>query len=367
MSIFRKKMTRIYAAIQSALGEAATITGDHALLWLNDSNFVQPKTELVDRGIGPTGAWPSSVYAVGRWGEGGINLELRGSGTAGQAPEYSPLLETLLGTLYTNAADTVNGAGTTTVFTASAETFHVGQLARVEINGNFEVRRISAVSGQDITVNRAFSQAPADGAVIAAGVTYLHLGTEAVKYLTLDQYLDGVRLLCVDAVSESLSVSITARDIIRGNFGLRSLSCDNSGTEDPNTPNYNTTNPLGGVLCNLVRNAVAYEMKSLEFNLTTRRARGGVNSPGYSELPWSGQFEATATMTPWVEDAVPFTDFFAGATVNAEMTKGTAAGNILHIELAGLQSTGPEIGEDEGDFSWNDPLTITEGVFIGLF
>lgn len=368
MSKFRKNMSTVYAAIQSGIGEAATIAGNNVLLWLNDSTFVQPKTELVDRGIGPTGSWPSSVYAVGRWGEGPLALELRGSGVAGQAPEYGPLLETLLGTVLSNDADTVSGAGTTTTFTAASESFSVGQLARVEIDGAYEVRRVSAVSGQDVTVKRAFSQAPADGAIIAAGVTYLHLGSEAVKYCTLDQYLEGLRLLCVDAVCESLSVSVTARDIIRGTFGIRSLSCDETGgTTDPYTPAYNMTVPLGGVLCNLVRDGVAYDMKSLEFNLTTRRARGGINSPGYSELPWAGQFEAAATMTPWVEDVAPFTGFFAGEKVDAEMTKGVAAGNILHIGLEGLQRTGPEIGEDEGDFSWSDPLTITEGVYIGLF
>jgi len=368
MSIFRKKMSTIYAKLQSTKGTAETVANDDVLLWLNDTTFVQPKSELVDRGIGPTGSWPSSVYAVGRWGEGSVALELRGSGTAGTEPEYSPLLETLLGTKYTNSADTVNGAGTTTTLTATSGSYNVGQLIRVEIGSGYEVRRISAVSGQDITVDRAFSEAPTDGAVIAAGVTYLHLGTEAVQYFTLDQYLEGFRLLCTDTVCESLSVSVAARDIIRGSFGLRSLSCAETGsTTDPNSPSYNTTQPLGGVSCNLVRSGTAYEMKSLEFNLTTRRARGGINSAGYSELPWSGQFEAQATMTPWVEDATPFTDFFAATSVNAEMTKGTTAGNILHIELAGLQRTGPEIGDDEGDFSWNDPLTITEGVYIGLF
>jgi hypothetical protein len=108
-------------------------------------------------------------------------------------------------------------------------------------------------------------------------------------------------------------------------------------------------------------------MKSLEFNLSTRRSRGGINSTGYSELPWSGSFEAQATLTPWVEDAAPITAFFAGGTVNAELTKGDTAGNILHVEMVGLSPTGPDIGDDEGDFTWNDPLTITGGVYIGFF
>lgn len=367
MSIFQKNNSTAYAALQSAKGSAATIAATHAIDLTQDSGFVQPKGDLVDRGLIRGGRWPSQQVAGGRWGEGGLTLELRGSGTAGTAPEFAPLVETLLGTEYTNAADTVSGTGTTTTLTATSGTYYVGQLLRVQIGSGYEVRRVSAVDGQDLTFSRAFSQAPADEAIIAAGVSYLHLGTEAAQYLTLDQYLDGMRLLCTDAVCESLSVSASERAIIQGQFGLRSLTCAESAATDSLTPTYDDTAPLLGTECNLIFDGSALDMKSLEFNLTTRRARGGINSTGYSELPFSGQFEAQATMTPWVEDASPITDFFTGGTVNAELTKGTTAGNILHIELVGLQRTGPEIGEDEGDFSWNDPLTITGGVYIAFF
>ncbi len=366
MAIFQKKKSTAYAVLQSAKGTAATITDASALQMVNDSSFVQPTGEQLDRGLITGGRWPSKQAVGGRWGEGSLVLEMHGSGTAGQQPTFGPLLETLLGSVYTNAADVVNGAGTTTTLTATAETFAVGQLIRVEIGSGYEVRRITAVSGFDITVQRAFSEAPADGAIIAAGVTYLHLGTEAEQYFTLDEYLDGLRLLCTDAVCESLSVSTSARQIIQGTFGLRSLSCAESVTDDPNTPAFDGQDPLIGTECNLVFDGSTLDMASLEFSLTTRRARGGINSTGYSELPFSGEFEATATMTPWVEDASPITGFFDGSTVNAEMTKGASAGNIMQIELAGLSRTGPEIGEDDGDFSWSDPFSITEAFTSGF-
>jgi len=367
MAIYQKKKTTAYAGIQSAKGSPATITDAMAIDPTMESSFVQPKGEQIDRGLIRGSRWPSLQAAGGRWGEGSLTLELRGSGTAGTAPEFSALLETLLGTEYTNVADTINGAGTTTTLTATSGTYHVGQLLRVEIGSGYEIGRVSAVSGQDLTFTEAFSQAPADGDAIAAGVCYLHLGTEDHQYLTLDQYLDGLRLLCTDAVCESLSVGVNERAVIQGQFGVRSLTCAESAATDPNSPSYDDQSPLIGTECQLVFDGSALDMKSLEFNLTTRRSRGGINSTGFSELPWSGEFEAQATLTPWVEDAAPITGFFDGSTVNARMTKGDTAGNILHIELVGLSRSGPEIGEDEGDFSWSDPMTITGGVFIGLF
>ena len=193
MSIFQKKKSSVFFELQSAKGSPETVDATDALEPTIDSTFIQPKGELVDRGLICNSPWPSQQVAGGRWGEGSLMLELRGSGTAGTAPTLGDVFTSLLGTEYTNVADTVNGVGTTTTFTATAGTYNVGQLLRVEIGSGYEVRRVSAVTGQDVTVNRAFSQAPADTAVIAAGVCYLHLGTEGVSYGTLDQYLDGLR------------------------------------------------------------------------------------------------------------------------------------------------------------------------------
>ena len=367
MAIFQKKKSTVYAVIQSAKGTAAAITDASALDPTMDSSFVQPKGEQIDRGLIRGSRFPSQQVAGGRWGEGSLTLELRGSGTAGTAPEFAPMLETLLGTAQSNIADVVDGAGTTTTFDPTALTLVVGQLVRVEIGEGYEVRRVTDFTTGTATVDRAFSEAVASGAVISAGVSYFHEGTEAVKYLTLDQYLDGLRLLCTDSVCESLSVTVGERAVIQGQFGVRSLACAESTATDSNSPVYDDQQPLIGTECQLVFDDSSLDMKSLEFNLTTRGSRGGINSTGFSELPFAGTFEAEATLSPWVEDAAPITGFFAGSIANAVMTKGDTAGNILHVELVGLQRNSPEIGEDEGDFTWSDPMTITGGVYLGLF
>jgi hypothetical protein len=367
MAIFQKNNTTLYAELQSAQGTAATIVGANALDPVSDSSFVQPKGEQIDRGLIRGSRWPSKQAAGGRWGEGSLQLELRGSGTAGTAPEFGPLLETLLGTKTSIAADVVNGDGTTTTLTSTSGSYVVGQLIRVLIGSAYEVRRLTAVDGYSLTVQRAFSAAPVDGATMSAGISFHHNGDEDAQYFTLDQYLDGLRLLCTDAVCESLSVTVGERAVIQGTFGIRSLSCAESAATDGYSPSFDDTDPLIGTECNLIFDGAEYEMKSLDFNLTTRRSRGGINSTGYSELPWAGSFVAEATLTPWVEDATPITGFFDNSTANAEMTKGATAGNIMHIELVDLSRSNPEIGDDDGDFIWSDPMSITGGVYIGFF
>ncbi len=370
MAIFRKSNTTIYAKIQEAKGTAATVAGANAIDVLMDSSFIQPKGNLIDRGLVRGGRWPSKKAVGGRWGEGPLNLELRGSGTAGTEPEFGPLLETLLGTVTSNIAGTLSDAAASTTEFDSAIDLTVGQLVRVAIASAYEVRRIDSKSGvgpYTYTVSRAFSVAPADEAVIAAGVTYHHLGTEDPSYATLEQYLDGLKLLCADAVCEKLDVGVTEKEVIKGTFAMRSISCADSAAEDALTPTFDDTDPLIGTSCNLLLDGTSLDMKSMEFSLGTRRERGGINSTGISALPFSSKFDATAKLAPWVEDVAPFTAFFADSLADIEMTKGAVAGNILHVLIEDVQRDGPSIGDDDGDFSWDDSLTVTGGICIGFF
>jgi hypothetical protein len=370
MAIYRKSNTTIYAKMQTAKGSAATVAGANAVDVLMESTFVQPKGNLIDRGLVRGGRWPSKKAVGGRWGEGPLNLELRGSGTAGTQPEFGPLLETLFGTATVNAAGTVADAAASTTEFDSALDLTVGQLIRVAIGSSNEVRRVATKTGEGpytYTVHRAFSGAPADEAVIAAGVTYHHLGSEAESYLTLEQFLDGVKLLCTDACVEKLDIGVTEKEVIKGTFALRSITCAESDTADGLTPTFDDTDPLIGTSCNLLLDSSALNMKSMELSLMTRRERGGINSTGISDLPFASKFDATCKLAPWVENDGAFTAFFAGSLADIEMTKGTVAGNILHLLVEDVQREGPSIGDDDGDFSWDDPLTVTGGIAIGFF
>jgi len=204
--------------------------------------------------------------------------------------------------------------------------------------------------------------------VISAGVTYCHMGTEAETFMTLEQYVGTVRHTFTDAVCEQLQLTIAERQLLIATLAVRSLSyAKATATPDPYTEAFDDTQPHAATLMNLVKGGSLLDMKSCEFTLGTRRARGGINSAGYGDLPWKSVFEATGKIAPWVEDFAAFDDFFAGTLATLETTKGTAAGNIVHLELGGIQYTGPEVGEEEDDFIWDLPFEVTGGVWLGLF
>ena len=373
--IFGKPDATMYAGMQSAKGAAAALSGSDAVDFLRESSLIWPKGEQVDRGLNRAGRYPSKKAIIGQWGEGEVMQEVRGSGTAGTPPNgLSPFLETLLGTKLTNAAGTVEiGSGAVDGFDSTLD-LSVGQVLRVDVAGDaskMEIRRIATKSGggpYTYTVQREFSQAPVDSAPIAAGVTYLHLSTETESYMTVEQYIKTVRHKFTDAVCESLALTIAEREIIKGTFGVRALTyAKTTATPDPYTEVFDDTAALGGVDCNLIVGTTATNMKNVDCNLTTRRARGGINSAGFGDLPWNQTFEAGGSLSPWVEDFGAFDDFFAGTLATIEMSKGLVAGNMLHIELADVQYTGPEVGDDEGDFQWNLPFEITGGAYIALF
>ena len=330
-----------------------------------------PKGDSIDRGLNRASRFPQQDIVPNKFGEGAIDHEIFGSGVAAtERGGLGPMLQTLLGSVLTNAAGTVNDATATDTEFDSDLVLVVGQLVRVDIGGTFEVRRITAVVGgptYTYTVQRAFSAAPVDTAVISASVTYLHLGTESEKFMTFIEYIKTVKHSFVDAVCEKMDFGVTENDTIKGNFAIRAITHTKAtGSADPNTPTYSTDLPHVGTECNLITDGSALNMKEFNFSLATRRARGGINSTGISDLPWMDMFDATGNITPWVEDFSQFDDFFASTLGDIEMTQKQGV-NILHVELQDIQYTGPEVGDDEGDFQWSLPFKITGGVYVGMF
>ncbi len=182
-------------------------------IFLRDSGLVWPKpVQTVDRGLNRQGPLPSKKSIVGRKGEGGYNLELRGSGTAGTVPNgLSPFLETLLGQKATNAAGTVEaGSGVVGGFDSALD-LTVGQLVKLDIDAGEEIRPIASKSGSGpytYTVRTDFSQAPADGAVIHAGVSYFFVNDAVANFMTLEQYIRSLQYLCVDAWADTMSFNL---------------------------------------------------------------------------------------------------------------------------------------------------------------
>ena len=106
-----------------------------------------------------------------------IQVQARGSGTHGTAPEIGQMLECSMGVKTLGVTGTVAASPTptTTAFTVTGATIAVGQLVDVEVSTDvYETRRvITSAAGPAITVWPPLSAAPGTGANVYPGVSYL--------------------------------------------------------------------------------------------------------------------------------------------------------------------------------------------------
>lgn len=106
-----------------------------------------------------------------------IQVEAKGSGTHGTAPEIGQMLECSFGVKTVGVAGTVAASPTptTTAFTVTGATIAAGQLVDVEVSaGVYETRRvITSGAGPAITIWPPVSAAPGTGANVYPGVSYL--------------------------------------------------------------------------------------------------------------------------------------------------------------------------------------------------
>lgn len=115
--------------------------------------------------------------------DGNIDIELHGSGTAGNPPESSPLWKGGVGpqtaTTATTVANPATGATTTnvplTTGGVAASGLAVGDAILINPDGaanNNQVTWITAIATDDLTVSPALSAAPVAGQSVGAGVHY---------------------------------------------------------------------------------------------------------------------------------------------------------------------------------------------------
>lgn len=140
-------------------------------------------------------------YQLGKTSaEWAVEGDLIPSGNAATptAPDMDPFFEAHFGTKHTGAAHTTLTAGSTSTvlaFTAgggAATGVQVGDLIAVDVSADFgvEVRQVTVVATDTITVDRALSAAPTSGRAVYIGTTY-RLSFADRKSVHLWQYLSG--------------------------------------------------------------------------------------------------------------------------------------------------------------------------------
>lgn len=134
------------------------------------------------------------------FGSWSVGLDVIPSGNAATPtdPDVDPFLEAHFGSKHkATAHTTLQAASTTTLLKfvgggGAASGVQVGDLIAVDVSAAFgiEVRQVTIVSTDDVTVDRALSAAPANGRNVYLGTTY-SLSASALKSVYLWQFLNG--------------------------------------------------------------------------------------------------------------------------------------------------------------------------------
>ena len=369
---YQKQETTVYIKEQTAKGSLATVADSDAIQVTDKTTLVRPDAAEVDSpALRPKGSrLPPKKFVIGKWGNGMHGVMWHGSGTPGTPPEFGLVLKSLLGAEVTNVAGTVEAASGAVGGFASTLDLTVGQAVRVAVAEDYEIRLIASKSGTGpytYTVDRNFSQAPADSAVICPGASYI-VGTTD-KWLTVDQYEDKNRYLAGDVRCRSLKWSLGAKEIILGDFGMKALSCEESDAPagDPNSFVWDDRQPFVGASCTMLVGGVSVNVKSLTFDIDVPKEVSYVNDAGLSDLPGDSNINASGTVVREMLGVSPLSAFFAGPLADVVWQQTSSDGDIGFIQFSDVQYSRPDSQDEDDDLQWSVPFTVTGGICIGFF
>lgn len=150
---------------------------------------------------------------------GSHSAYLRHSGVEGQEPQLGLLYESILGTKAvasveydTVSASTVN---VVKVNTGEGANFVVGQPLMVKNALGYEIRNVSAIVGDNLSVNFSLNNAPTSGVNLGKGITYIPTASDAPTFSTTKYIGSGF----AKEVSAGNSVSELALTLDANGFG----------------------------------------------------------------------------------------------------------------------------------------------------
>ena len=158
-----------------------------------------------------------------------ISLYLKHSGVEGQAPNWAPLLESLLGATSTAAAEYNTIAASTTslvkVDVGEGASYERGEALLVKDGTNgYAIRNIASITGDDLTLAQNLAFAPAVGVNLGKSLLYKPANTGHPSLTVWDYHSNGgAKQVVGGARVVSMAASIAAGGAIQGNFSLEGV------------------------------------------------------------------------------------------------------------------------------------------------
>ena len=231
-------------------------SGDDYIQVLEDGLELSPAKELVERSILTSSIGKVSPRASLKSVSGSIPVEVRGSGTEGDAPQFEVLLDAALGNKVSIAARITTDTGhTTTALNKTSHGLVKGQMFVILEAGAHHTAFVTDASDPDVIVFApATDSAPSDNVEISESITYYPANSGQPTFTTSVYWGDEIRERGIGCRVNSLALeNFTTGQIANFNFGMEGLSFDESDTSSPFTPSFDPGLPP------LVLSAVVYQ------------------------------------------------------------------------------------------------------------
>lgn len=300
-----------------------------------------------------------------------IGVLLRGSATAGTAPEGDPLYECAWGAKNTSTASTTTTGSTTTsiVLTAGGGNgFAVGDAIRVA-NPTPEVTWVTAKSGDTLTVSPALSVAPASGVAVGAGVHYKTSLADLPSFWSVLWRGDVVREDYGGNKVDSFDLDIGTGAICTAKFGFKGVKMAGPVTQSYTlgTPSFNTLDPLVGVNQVIRIGGSVVRVDKIAFGIKNDiYDREDVTSDGISARIHTGR-TIEGSFSVLYESADIFNAFKNRTDNEAVIILSNAttlpAGRIVAIRIPKMRYTKAGIGQDNNLFKYD--ITFAANITAG--
>ena len=286
---------------------------------------------------------------------GDVSLPLRGSGTAGTAPDGDAVWECGIGVKNTSTASTTHATTPCTntsivLVTAGGANFAVGDA--VLIGG--EVTWVTAKVTDTLTVSPALASAPGFGAAVGAGVHY-KLASSRPSFAAKFWRGDITREDYTGLVVESFDVDFVTGQTPIPKFAFQGKAMGAAVAEayGLGAPTLDATLPLVArnmvVTIGGVSYAVGNIALSVKYDIYRRMA---VTTSGTQDVLWTAR-EVTGSFSLMYEDKTVEDTFAADTQAELRVVCGATAGNIFAFRIPKLRYAGVPKSEESGAYKYD--------------
>lgn len=386
MSQYRSRDSLLLAGVEATSGTEESLTvGNDAVL----TTRPEPSPSFEDLETDETTGSLDDRGPIAGGGSFGFNFDVfaKGAGTAGQAPEYGPLLrgaalsETLLAADITGTAAS---GGSNTITLASGDGANVEEGMVIELTGGTgsgQTRVVTDVDGDQLTVYPDWDTEPDATSEYTVHACALYKpassSLETCTLVNFQRRLDRGQARRRRAIGAALTgtLTITNRQLARFSFtATGQLPATPDDVSDPGDPTYDDVRPRPFMDAHafLAGTKVRFRELSLDLGNTVQQPDDPAAVYGF-DVARVTQRRVAGTINPIMELLSVrdfWADFFATTTRQLWTRWGDTGGNRVSVYMPELLARQPEDADLDGFAAQNIPFrapAIDRGWFYCVY